>query len=234
MICGTRSSSPLLFVALVVVVLVAGCNRGDSVDRPMSSDADGVPAPPPASTIAESGGAVGFERALRDLDRSLATGSTAAIVSRLLTVQYTCKPEDLSPKLDTPPCSIVGQTIQSILLSRWRSEGALVPVDRVLQLLATLEANVLPAKSDSYGEGRLKVFAFDSSRASAVITAISQCLPNFSCQDGSMRVVLVPRFEFVGERWAISGMLTVYVEPVEFLDPRAEARSVLPGWQRLR
>jgi hypothetical protein len=221
--------SVLVAMTAFLVPLWSACGGGHNETGPDST----LTPVESLSPAAEAADGVGFTEMLRSIDRQLAARSSSALTSRFRTTEYTCKPEDFPPKLDTPQCSAVGQTFQSFVLTRWRSEGGLVPVDTVLQLMTALEGNVDASKMDAYGEGRLRVYAFDASRSSAVITAITKCLPNFSCPNGSMRVAVVPRFEFDGTRWVIPGMMTVYVLAEEFLDPSNEARNVLPNWQRL-
>jgi hypothetical protein len=215
-----------LMAALGGVVLLAVACGGSADERTPPGYATVQSASVPPSE---------FERFLREFDQELATGSAAAIVSRLAPTPYTCTADDIPQKLGGPLCTSVGQSFNGFRWGRWRSEGSLLLVEQAVSTLEALARDVERQRTDVYGEAQLRVYGFDEGRKSAVVTAIIGCPPGFACVDSGqgLRVALVLNFA-QGDGWAIPSLTSAYVMAEDFLKPTPEGREVMPGWRRFQ
>ncbi|MGE0601125.1 MAG: hypothetical protein AB7J35_15585 [Dehalococcoidia bacterium] len=174
----------------------------------------------------------GFRAALEQLNKELAGGSLDAFIARLKVIDYTCKASDVTPGLGQPECATAGEVIRAFETGNWRSEGGLRKVESVIANLKERQAGFEVAKSDDYGSSALRIFAFDPTTHTAVVTVISKCLPQYQCPSGVQRLVWVPSFEYQDGRWMISKLLFAYVLGDDFLDPSAEGKNVMPDWEK--
>ncbi len=232
-------------ILLAGTLLAGACGDGGSepadpvTPTPSAGEtATGTPGtPPPApGTITptpEAGSRQGFIEMLRTFNREMSQGALDPIIARLRWEEYTCKASDLEPGLGQPECARAGEVIRAVETGNWRSEGGLRKVESVVARLQELQAQVQTGKTDRWGTGTPTVYAFDGEEHKAVVTAITNCLPQFQCADGTMRISLVLTFEFAEGRWGVTKVLYALVLAEEFLEPSAEARQIqVPNWER--
>jgi hypothetical protein len=208
-------------VVCIAAVATVGCSGGD----------DG-PGTATVSPTAEGMDATGFLAALKTLDAQLKTDGMEPEISRLKEVRYTCLPEDVTGKPGGADCDAAGEQIQGVLTSAWHAEGGLVKTETVVSALRGYATGFQPESTDTFGTGAFRVYAFDGIRHTAVLTVISRCLPETQCS-GSQRLAFVAPLQFVNGRWLIASLMTVFVDADDFLAPSAEARALLPAWERL-
>ena len=245
---------PILLAAAVAAVatfLLVGCSDRDEDDDDSTPTPTAQPATPtpsvtepvrtptivPGTTTPtpEANSIPGFIAALTQLSKELNAGTVDPLISRFKVVDYTCKPADLQPGLGQPDCKVVGETFRGFLTSSWRSEGGLRRVEDTVANLKGYQASFDPTKSDVYGPGTFRVYAYDPTKTTAVITVTSKCLPQFQCPtSGFQRLVWVPTFEYIDGRWKIASLMYAFVLGEEFLDPpSAEVKQRMPQWTKL-
>jgi hypothetical protein len=241
-----------LLIAGLSTFLLAAC--GDDDDEPDTTPPPGTtetpanpstptPAPseptkPPTSnpgTLTPTPGTntpAGFKAALDQFNKDLAAGKLDPFIARFKIVDYICKASDLEPGLGQPECTTAGEVIRGFQTGNWRSEGGLRKVENVVKNLQEPQADFDTSKSDEFGPGTLRVYAYDSTAHVAVVTVISECLPQFQCESGVQRLVWVPTFEFENGTWKISRLLYAYVLGEEFLENAPETQGYLPNWEK--
>ena len=248
--------SRLLLAGAAIAALAAAfaaCGDDDDADTaaptpttqqtstPAPGEPTKTPAPPNTPTAnagtttptAEANNMPGFIAALQQLNKDLASGRVDALVSRMKVIGYTCTAADVAGGLGTAEgCTSAGQQLRAFQTSSWRSEGGLRPVEAIVANLQGYQANFDTSKSDQYGAGTFRVYAYDPTNTTAVITVTSKCLPQFQCPAaGFQRLVWVPAFEYIEGRWKISSLMYAFVLGEEFLDPpSAEVRQRMPQW----
>jgi hypothetical protein len=236
-----------LVFALTAIAVACGDDDDDSAPTPTSPPATttggaektptGAVSPTaPARTTTptpEVNDAAGFKAALTTFNKELAAGSVDPLVARLKVVDYTCTAQDATPALGGPDCSAAGEKIRGFLSSSWRSEGGLRKVDSIVANLKERQAGFDTSKSDQYGAGTFRVYAFDPIRNTAVLTVTSKCLPEFQCPaSGFQRLIWVASFEFIEGRWKIASLMSAFVLGEEFLSKGAEGSKIyLPNWE---
>lgn len=230
------------------MLFAAACGDDDEAastatpTRPTTETPGGTPTgspgtPPPApgtlTPTPEAGSREGFMQMLHTFDREMSGGALDPIIARLRWEEYTCKASDIEPGLGQPECKTAGEVIKAILVGNWRSEGGLRKVESVVARIQELQAAIEAGKTDRWGAGAPTVYAFDGEEHKAVVTAITKCMPQFQCPDGTMRISLVLSFEFAEGRWGMTKVLYALALAEEFLEPSGEARQIqMPNWER--
>lgn len=226
------------------MLLAAACGDDDEGKNtatptpPASETATGSPATlsPAPGTITptpEAGSREGFVEMLRTFNREMSRGALDPIIARLRWQEYTCKASDIEPGLGQPECKTAGEVIKAVEVGNWRSEGGLRKVESVVARIQELQAQVETGRTDRWGTGAPAVYALDGEEHKAVVTAITKCLPQFQCPDGTMRIALVLTFEFAEGRWGVTKVLYALVLAEEFLEPSDEAKQIqVPNWER--
>jgi hypothetical protein len=175
-----------------------------------------------------------FLQFARDLDQALQQGQVDFLIDRLHAPLYTCRPEDLEPRPGSAACEFAGQQFHAFELARWRSHGALAPVQRTEAQLRSFIESVLPAEEDQYGSGQPRVYAvgMEGEMYHTVITALIERPPDFA-GSGPLRVALVLPWEEKNGAWLAQHLLVAFVLAEDFLDPTEAGREYVPGWERL-
>ena len=177
----------------------------------------------------------GFIAALEQLNRELTAGRVDPLVARFSVFEYTCTAADVSGGLGTADgCTAAGQVFRAFRTSSWRSEGGTRPVEAIVANLQGYQDGFDTAKSDEYGAGTFRVYAYDPTKTTAVLTVTSKCLPQFQCPaSGFQRLVWVPEFEYVDGHWKIRSLMYAFVLGEEFLDPPSvEVKQRMPQWTK--
>lgn len=243
----------LLIVPMVLLAigLFAACGDGDDDgDSPTSTptsepttpparptEATATPTKPPATgtltPTPEANTPAGFKAALQAFNKEISAGTVDPIIARLNVKEYTCTEADTKPGLGQPECSTAAEKIRAILVSGWKSEGGLRKVEGVVANLKERQAGFDTAQSDKYGPGTFRVYAYDPTKNIAVLTVTSKCLPQYNCST-FQRLTWVAQFEFVDGRWKISSLMTAFVLGEDFLEPSAEGKQRMPGWEKFQ
>jgi hypothetical protein len=237
-----RSVLPLFLIGALALtsLIVTACGDDDdesteatTTSRPATNTPSEPTKAPPTTTTptAEANSAAGFKAALQNFNREISSGTVDPLVARLKAIDYTCRASDLGPGSGAAECKSVGETIRAFQTSAWKSEGGLAKVESVVGALKVREAAFDTTKSDRYGNGAFRVYAFDASKNMAVLTVTSKCLPQFQCSD-FQRLTWVAQFEFVNGRWMVSSLMSAFVLGEDFLDPSPEGKQRMPGWEK--
>jgi hypothetical protein len=223
-----------LLPALFAGLLLAACGDDDT----QSGSPTPTQAPPGTTTpTPEANTPEGFLQALREFNRELSSGRVDPFISRAKVVDYTCKATDVQGgEGAVHACKTVGEVVRGVGTSTWRSSGTLTKVEDFVANLQGLQVNFDTAKSDEFGPGTLRVFAYDDTKHSAVVTVISKCLPQYQCPGtGVQRLVWVPQFEYVDGAWKIERLMYAFVLGEEFLEADAEGSNIyLPDWKPMQ
>jgi hypothetical protein len=227
-----------LGLTCLIVSACGGDDDNDSTEATATSQpatntpSEPTKAPPTTTTpTAEANTAAGFKAALQKFNGEISSGTVDPLVARLKVTDYTCKASDLQPGLGQPECATAGEVIRGFQSSSWRSEGGMRKVESIVTNLKERQTGFDPTKSDKYGTGSFRVYAFDASKSMAVLTVTSKCLPQFQCSD-FQRLTWVAQFEFVNGRWMVSSLMSAFVLGEDFLDPSAEGKQRMPGWEK--
>ena len=214
--------------------------RTPATEQPSSTPtvAPATPTRPPGTVTPtpQPNSMPGFIAALEELSKELSSGKMGGVVSRMKVVDYTCTAADVAGGLGTASdCTTVGQTYRGFQTSQWRSEGGIRPAEKVVENLQGYAANFDTAKSDEYGAGTFRIYAYDPTKTTAVLTVVSKCLPQYQCDaSGVQRLVWVPTLEYIDGRWKIASLMCAFVLGEEFLDPpSAEVKQRMPQWTKL-
>ena len=167
------------------------------------------------------------------LNSALTRGDMGFLTDRLKGTPYTCKPEDVPTQMGGPACDVVGQQFDAFPIGHWRSEGGRYPVQVAIQALLRLKDEGQPAATDSFGDGRPRIYAVGvaSGRYATVITALIARPANFA-GSGPLRVVQVVSWRFDSGHWQAVSLLSAFVLADEFLTPVAEIDKYVPGWEK--
>ena len=203
---------------------------------PTQQPATNTPAPGPGTLTPtpDANTDAGFRAALDTLNKELAKGTVDPLIARLKVIDYTCKPEDVEDGLGQPECDTAGEAIRGVQVSQWRSEGGLRKVESIVNNLKVLGSAFDTTRSDKYGPGTFRVYAYSTSAKMAVLTVTSTCLPQYQCTAGFQRLVWVPTFEYIDGAWKVASLMYAFALGSEFLDPSLEGRQRMPGWQEFK
>jgi hypothetical protein len=231
------------FVLLVLGVLVSALttSTSDSVTapQPMTPQAATPLATQPSATASATPAPQGehhkedpFWVFASSLHAALQAGDVSLLLDKLLTTTVTCREEDVPPQLGGPECFTVGDAFEGFAVGHWRSEGTIVPVNKVRDQLKYLQTAVRSDLRDGYGDGSLRVAALDrqGSARVAIITAIINSPPGFGA--ATIRVAIGTYWVERDREWRLASILNNYVLAGEFLDPSPAPREGLfPGWE---
>jgi len=222
-------------VSLLVLAFVACGGSGVTADATPTPTS---PAPPGTITpTPDADSETGFIAALRQLDKELNGGRVDPLISRFAVREYTCTAADIAGGPGAvSDCRTAGEKIRVVRSSAWRSEGGFRTVEALVANLNGYQANFDPARTDGYGAGTFRVYAYDPTTKSAVITVTSKCLPQTQCPPaGFQRLVWVLDFDYLDARWKIDSIMYAFVLGEEFLDPPSpEAKQRLPRWTKFQ
>ncbi len=230
---ATLAVAGVVAVAAATVVVFNTTGSDDSSVGGEDTTVTPTPEPTEQPAAGESGGVAGFKDFAGALDSELRQGNIDAIIERLAAEPYTCTENDMGEGLGRPACDFAGQQFNGFLLSNWRSEGSLAPVERTEELLRSFMAAVLPGEQDQYGSGEARVYATAAGAEpyKLVITAIVERPEGFDPGD-PIRVSLVIPWQYDGSQWQAVEVMVAYVLGEEFLEPNPESSALVPGWEK--
>lgn len=195
---------------------------------PTATATAGVP------TGADQPGDAGFREFARRLDAGLQAQGAAAIKARWRTVEVVCRAEDVPRRADGAACEQAGVRYQGVESSSWRSSGGIAPVERVNERLDAASSTLHPEVTDRYGDGSMRVYALANTGAyRTLVTAVITSPPDFGAQR-PIRVAWLFTWEFATGEWRATKIMFAYVLAEDLLDPTAEGRGVVPGWERFQ
>jgi hypothetical protein len=179
-----------------------------------------------------------FRAFARRIDQARASRDLHFFRSRAHTQEIICTAENTPPRFaGGAACETVGQRFDGFSVGAWRSEGAIVPLERAVQTLERIWADAAPGLTDKYGDSAAQLYAIgtgpsaDSSSFTSVFTAIV-CRPPSFPGPGPVRAVFVLTWIQEGNDFAWAGLLTAYVLGEEFLDRSPVTIGWMPVWER--
>ena len=167
----------------------------------------------------------------RSVQSALESGDIEFFDSRMKTLRHVCTAEDVAWTGFGDACDYVGQEIEGIDVSLWRSDqGGVLPKADALAHIERLWKDALPGGMDSYGPAEAQVYALGGLQT-VITTALTD-----TAQDGTRvgpgRVALISRWENNGVEWLLTGLMLASGEGAEdFLQPHPDARSFLGAWE---
>jgi hypothetical protein len=233
-----------LFALAAATVLLFGC--GDDED-----DDDAVTATPPLATATQPAGretpaATGtadagdedpaaFREFAALIDDAVETGDTQFFAERLKTTHVVCDETNTPPEVGDPACEFIGQEFEGFQTGGWRSEGAVVPAERVPAAFQRVYDGALADAQDEFAGGAPDVYAIsdDGTEGAAAITALVERPSDFA-GTGPLRVVLSTSWVREDDGWLMDLLISAYVLAEDFLQPSPEVSSYYRNWERFQ